>query len=289
MHSAEAILVHQADSSHVRWHDRHKDTSLFDQARPQIIEAEKDGSRCDITHKLVLTATNFNAYMPTNSTFTKPGWYDKVMPTSNVSCSTLSPTQTHIYVPSCYQIPTEDSDKHATEETAADAVGYGIPGSPLSELSSLPASPSLPNSTLPNDGEENPSNSDVEEHAPLSMGNQDQVHLSVRPTGMAVNPPSNNFVESSVNCQRDSSTANLLADSSLIQKKRKRQVLDHILMPQLPYKAVRWSIPRSKRTRKSSTSQAKAKAKQMETDRSVPADRTTVCQVPYNIMTIVSK
>lgn len=92
VHSAEAILVSQSDSSDGRWHDRHKDKLLFTQARPQVVQAEKDGGRCDVRHKMVITANNFNTCMPTNPTFTKPGWYDKFVQSSNVSFSLGHPS-----------------------------------------------------------------------------------------------------------------------------------------------------------------------------------------------------
>lgn len=101
IHSAEAITVHQLDASHHLWHERHKDTKAFTGALPQVLQAEKDGIRCNLRHKLVVTARKFSTCMPSNSEFTKPGWYDKFIQTSSVSSyvplKTLLAYRTHLF------------------------------------------------------------------------------------------------------------------------------------------------------------------------------------------------
>lgn len=85
VHSAEAVVVYQSDSSHTGWHAHHRDKTI----RDQILEAEKaekDGTRCDVRHKLALTAGKFDTCMPSNPRFTKAGWYDKFIQISTVNC-----------------------------------------------------------------------------------------------------------------------------------------------------------------------------------------------------------
>jgi hypothetical protein len=140
-----------------------------------------------------------------------------------------------------------------------DLGGSDVDGSPLSDLSSLPASPQPANSTLPEGNEETLSNSDTEEHAPLSLGD---MHLSVRPTAMAVIPPDmSNVLESSANCHQGVSKIDAEpAEPSTIPKKRQREIIDYILVPSLP-QPVQLPITQTPRTRKS---QAKGTTRRKE-------------------------
>lgn len=171
------------------------------------------------------------------------------------------------------QIPTEDCERHAIEDTIDDTVDFEAPDSPLSDLSSLPASPTPTYSPLPDVDKETAPNSDPVEPPPLSLGNE---HLSVRPTGTLPNMAYS--IPSTANTQPGTSGADtLLAKPPPVEKKRKRQVLDYILMPPLP-KAVPPSISSNKKLSAPSTPRAKGKAKQMERNRSpLPVEVEMVC------------
>jgi len=135
-----------------------------------------------------------------------------------------------------------------------------VPPSPLSALSSLPPTPSMDFLGLPESDDE--SNS---EGRTLSLGTED--HLSVRPT--------------------TSIADGISAKLASTQKKRKRQVLDYILMPPL-LKVVR-SASTSVVSQDSSTSQAKEKDKERrretetetETDDRLQVDMETVYLDPH--------
>jgi hypothetical protein len=111
------------------------------------------------------------------------------------------------------------------------------------------------------------------------------MHLSVRPTTMAVIPPGFSYTlrSSAGDCQ-DGSIANTPSvNPTSVQKKRKRQVLDYILMPPLP-KAIQLTIANTKKTRKHSTSQTKGRAKQKEQDGNLPMDVEMVYPIsPFNV------
>lgn len=84
IHSAEAVAIQQSDPSHSRWHDHHRDKAILGHVL-KAEEAEKDGTRCDVRHKLALTASRFDTCMPFNHSFTKAGWYDKYIQLSTVN------------------------------------------------------------------------------------------------------------------------------------------------------------------------------------------------------------
>ncbi|KAF7973410.1 hypothetical protein HWV62_15209 [Athelia sp. TMB] len=89
VHSSEAVLVHRSDDTHENWHNRHKDSDIFYKSLPEVEEAEKRGTRCDLFSKLVVTARRFATCMPSEPEHTKSGWYDK----SRYIANSLFPSQ----------------------------------------------------------------------------------------------------------------------------------------------------------------------------------------------------
>lgn len=77
VHSSEAVLAHRSDATHENWHNRHKDSEIYYKSLPEVEEAEKRGTRCDLFSKLVVTARRFTTCMPSDPEHTKCGWYDK--------------------------------------------------------------------------------------------------------------------------------------------------------------------------------------------------------------------
>lgn len=128
-----------------------------------------------------------------------------------------------------------------------------IPPSPLSPLSSLPTTPSMPLFDLPESDDES---SDEERALSLETGE----HLSVRPTTFMADGMS--------------------VELASVQKKRKRCVLDYILMPSLSDVARLASTPtttsQAPRAKEKETDRARAR----ETDGRLPIDIQTVCLDP---------
>lgn len=71
----EALLIASEDETDEVWHRRHS-MKVFDKAIPALVDAEANGIRPDLEHKLVRTALDFDICRPINPAV-HLGWYDK--------------------------------------------------------------------------------------------------------------------------------------------------------------------------------------------------------------------
>jgi hypothetical protein len=79
MHSAEAILLYEADGSRMHYHQKHQSSNtryvnrLFDLERKQ-----KEGSATEGLVSLVHIALQYGHCVPSNAKSLRHGWYDPV-------------------------------------------------------------------------------------------------------------------------------------------------------------------------------------------------------------------